>query len=207
MEKEKKDAASPEEVAGVTTENMEDLTGMSAGAALESAAPEGDEGAETVPGRPETEAAAADWAREKEELVSLVQRKQADLDNFRRISRMKEEEIRTYGLFNFLEKLLPVLDNMERALVTAREDEGVPESHLKGLLMIRKQLLQLLEQEGVVEIEAVGKQFDPHYHDAVMQTAAGGGDPGSVVEELQKGYLYKDRVLRHAKVKVMQSQL
>ena len=96
---------------------------------------------------------------------------------------------------------------MERALVTAREDEGVPESHLKGLLMIRKQLLQLLEQEGVVEIEAVGKQFDPHYHDAVMQTAAGGGDPGSVVEELQKGYLYKDRVLRHAKVKVMQSQL
>jgi molecular chaperone GrpE len=207
MEKEKKDAASPEEVAGVTTENMEDLTGMSAGAALESAAPEGDEGAETVPGGPETEAAAADWAREKEELVSLVQRKQADLDNFRRISRMKEEEIRTYGLFNFLEKLLPVLDNMERALVTAREDEGVPESHLKGLLMIRKQLLQLLEQEGVVEIEAVGKQFDPHYHDAVMQTAAGGGDPGSVVEELQKGYLYKDRVLRHAKVKVMQSQL
>lgn len=207
MEKEKKDAASPEEVAGVTTENMEDLTGMSAGAALESAAPEGDEGAETVPGGPQTEAAAADWAREKEELVSLVQRKQADLDNFRRISRMKEEEIRTYGLFNFLEKLLPVLDNMERALVTAREDEGVPESHLKGLLMIRKQLLQLLEQEGVVEIEAVGKQFDPHYHDAVMQTAAGGGDPGSVVEELQKGYLYKDRVLRHAKVKVMQSQL
>lgn len=207
MEKEKKDAASPEEVAGATTENMEDLTGMSAGAALESAAPEGDEGAETVPGRPETEAAAADWAREKEELVSLVQRKQADLDNFRRISRMKEEEIRTYGLFNFLEKLLPVLDNMERALVTAREDEGVPESHLKGLLMIRKQLLQLLEQEGVVEIEAVGKQFDPHYHDAVMQTAVGGGDPGSVVEELQKGYLYKDRVLRHAKVKVMQSQL
>ncbi len=207
MEKEKKDAASPEEVAGATTENMEDLTGMSADAALESAAPEGDEDAETVPGGPETEAAAADWAREKEELVSLVQRKQADLDNFRRISRMKEEEIRTYGLFNFLEKLLPVLDNMERALVTAREDEGVPESHLKGLLMIRKQLLQLLEQEGVVEIEAVGKQFDPHYHDAVMQTAAGGGDPGSVVEELQKGYLYKDRVLRHAKVKVMQSQL
>ena len=101
MEKEKKDAASPEEVAGVTTENMEDLTGMSAGAALESAAPEGDEGAETVPGGPQTEAAAADWAREKEELVSLVQRKQADLDNFRRISRMKEEEIRTYGLFNF----------------------------------------------------------------------------------------------------------
>ena len=136
-----------------------------------------------------------------------MQRKQADLDNFRRISRMKEEEIRTYGLFNFLEKLLPVLDNMERALVTAREDEGVPESHLKGLLMIRKQLLQLLEQEGVVEIEAVGKQFDPHYLDAVMQTAVGGGDPGSVVQELQKGYLYKDRVLRHAKVKVMQSQL
>lgn len=206
MEKEKKDAASPEEVAGVTTENMEDLTGMSAGAALESAAPEGDEDAETVPGGPETEAAAADWAREKEELVSLVQRKQADLDNFRRISRMKEEEIRTYGLFNFLEKLLPVLDNMERALVTAREDEGVPESHLKGLLMIRKQLLQLLEQEGVEPVKALGEVFDPHFHEAVLQIPGGRGEPGSVIEEIQKGYLYKERVLRPSRVAVKQQK-
>ncbi len=207
MEKEKKETVNIAENAGEAAADMEDLPEKSPGTVPEERAPEADEGAETAPAGPEAEAAAADWEHEKEELVSLVQRKQADLDNFRRISRMKEEEIRTYGLFEFLEKLLPVIDNLERALVTASEDDSVPESHLKGLLMIQKQLLQLLEQEGVVEIKAAGKQFDPHFHDAVMQTAEGGGEPGSVVEELQKGYLYKDRVLRHAKVKVMQSQL
>ncbi|HPU01621.1 MAG TPA: nucleotide exchange factor GrpE [Bacillota bacterium] len=165
--------------------------------------PKAGAGAEETPAGPEA-GPAVEWEREREELISLLQRKQADLDNFRRISRMREEEIRTYGLFNFLEKLLPVVDNLERALEVARDDENVPESHLKGLQMIHKQLRQLLEQEGVVEIEAVGKQFDPHLHEAVMQTAEGEGEPGSVVEEFQKGYLYKDRVLRHAKVKVLQ---
>lgn len=205
MEKEKKERANTAEAAGEAAVDREDLPEKSPGPATGEEAPEAGESAETVPAGPEAEPA-SDWEREKEELISLVQRKQADLDNFRRISRMKEEEIRAYGLFNFLEKLLPVLDNLERALATAHEDESVPESHLKGLLMIQKQLQQLLEQEGVVEIEAAGKQFDPHLHEAVMQTAEGEGEPGSVVEELQKGYLYKDRVLRHAKVKVLQVQ-
>ena len=208
MEKEKRDAVHPENAAGFFEEDGDNLTGAAAGSpAAEPAAPERGGSAEADPGgTDDVHAAEAAWAREKDELICLAQRKQADLDNFRRISRMKEEEIRTYGLFDFLERLLPVLDNLERALITASGDEGVPESYLQGLLMIRKQLLQLLEQEGVVEIEALGKQFDPHYHDAVMQIASGEGDPGSVVEELQKGYLYKDRVLRHTKVKVMQGQ-
>ncbi len=199
MEKKKKDRANPENTAEVAAENMEDLSPVFTDAALGQAA-----GEKAAAGPAESDAA-AEWVREKEELVCLVQRKQADLDNFRRISRMKEEEIRAYGLYRFLEKLLPVLDNTERAVVAACEDESVPESYLQGLFMIRKQMQQLLEQEGVVEIEALGEQFDPHYHDAVMQTESGEGEPGSVVEEFEKGYLYKDRVLRHAKVMVMKS--
>lgn len=154
------------------------------------------------PGEGPAPAGEKEWLCQREELIDLVQRKQADLDNFRRISRKKEEEIRSYGLFDFLKRLLAVLDNLDLALVTAREDEAVPESHLKGLTMIRKQLLQLLEQEGVVPVEALGKAFDPHFHEAVMQSPEGRGEPGSVVEEIQKGYLYKERVLRPARVAV-----
>ena len=195
MEKEKKEKLDSEEVVGAATENKEESP------CPEEASP--GEG-EAVPGESPDQVEEEDWTRQREELINLVQRKQADLDNFRRISRMKEEEIRSYGLAEFLTKLLPVLDNMERALATAREDGSVPESHIRGLTMIQKQLLQLLEQEGVVPFEALGEMFDPRFHEAVVQCAEGQGEPGSVVEELQKGYLYKDRVLRHAKVKVMQ---
>ncbi len=201
MEKKKKNKANPEKIMDASAENMEDSPREFADTDFATGAEE------KASAGPEAGDAAAEWVHEKEELVCLVQRKQADLDNFRRISRIKEEEIRTYGLHRFLERLLPVLDNIERALAAACDDESVPESYLEGLIMIRKQLQQLLEQEGVVEMGALGKQFDPHYHDAVMQTDSGEGEPGSVVEEFEKGYLYKDRVLRHAKVKVMQSQL
>lgn len=192
MEKEKTQKVDSEEVAGATAENKEELPGT-----MEEAVP-----GDTSSGESPDQAEAEDWTRQREELISLVQRKQADLDNFRRISRMKEEEIRSYSLSEFLKNLLPVLDNMERALATAREDESVPESHIRGLLMIRKQLLQLLEQEGVVPMEALGEMFDPRFHEAVMQSAEGQGEPGSVVDELQKGYLYKERVLRPARVAV-----
>lgn len=201
MTQEKKGGVDPHKEAGVTAENPANKDGRP----FETAVPEGAGQAERGSAELQPGAEAEEWAREKEELICLVQRKQADLDNFRRISRMKEEETRAYGLLKFLEKLLPVLDNLERALLTACEDEDVPESYLKGLVMIQKQLQQLLEQEGVAGIEALGKPFDPHYHDAVMQTDEGEGEPGSVVGEFEKGYLYKDRVLRHAKVKVMQS--
>lgn len=145
------------------------------------------------------------WQREKEELIDRLQRKQADLDNFRRISRNEQEEVRTYGLFEFAGKLLPVLDNLERALQAAG-DENVPSSHREGLEMIYKQLLQLLEQEGVSAIEALGRPFDPHYHHAVMQTGEGEAEPGTVVEEFQRGYMFKKRVLRPAMVKVFQAR-
>lgn len=191
MEKENKERLLSEEegAGGAAAESSEQDPGLKEPLSGDSA---GDPG---PPGEKE-------WLCQKEELIALVQRKQADLDNFRRISRNREEEIRNYGLFEFLKGLLPVLDNMERALATAYEDGDVPEAHIKGLEMIRKQMLQLLEQEGVVPIEALGETFDPHIHEAVMQSPGGEGAPGSVVEEIQKGYLYRERVLRPARVAV-----
>lgn len=191
MEKEKEEQLLREEGAG--------------SAAVEGSAP-GPAGQGTLPGESGMDgpspAGEQDWLGQREELISLVQRKQADLDNFRRISRKREEEIRNYGLTDFLKGLLPVLDNMDRALDTARGDGEVPEAHCKGLDLIRRQLLQLLEQEGVFPMEALGKAFDPHFHEAVMQSAGGRGEPGSVTEVIQKGYLYRERVLRPARVAV-----
>lgn len=142
--------------------------------------------------------------KENENLLALLQRARADLDNFRRISRAQQEEAREHGLAEFLKKLLPVLDNLERALQAAR-DESVPPSHVEGLEMIESQLLSLLEQEGAAAMEAKGASFDPHYHHAVLQAEEGeedGAEPGIVLEEFQKGYLYKKKVLRPAMVKV-----
>jgi molecular chaperone GrpE len=141
--------------------------------------------------------------REKEELIDLLQRERAGFDNYRRISRAGQEEAREYGLHDFLSRLLPVLDNLERALQSARGEE-VPATYVEGLEIINRQLLQLLEQEGASPMETLGQVFDPHYHHAVMQTSEGEAEPGTIVEELQKGYLYKKKVLRPALVKVFQ---
>lgn len=147
----------------------------------------------------EIEQLKAVWEKEREELMGRLMRRQADFENFRRISRIEQEEFREYGLFKFLEKLLPVLDNLERALGSARK-EAVPDVHLEGLDMICRQLFQLMEQEGVSVMDPTGRPFDPNYHHAVLQVEE--GEPGCVAGELQKGYLYKKKVLRPALVKV-----
>ncbi|HOL17872.1 MAG TPA: nucleotide exchange factor GrpE [Bacillota bacterium] len=170
-----------------------------------SAVDEGSEQALPEPEQPELseiEILKAEWEKEREELKARLLRKQADFDNFRRISRAEQEETREYALFKFLEKLLPVLDNMERAIDSARS-EAVPDSYREGLEMIHRQMLQLLEQEGVTVMDSLGQPFDPNYHHAVLQVEE--GEPGCVAEELQKGYLYKQRVLRPAMVKVCRS--
>lgn len=140
--------------------------------------------------------------QKNEELLNQLKRKQADIDNLRRIARAEQAEMREYALHEFLCRLLPVLDNLERGLESAREDQSVPASYVEGLEMIYKQLLQLLEQEGVSEIEAVGTPFDPNYHHAVMQVESDQGEPGTVLEEFQKGYKHRSRVLRPSMVKV-----
>jgi molecular chaperone GrpE len=140
--------------------------------------------------------------QENEELLDRLKRKQADIDNLRRISKMEQAEAREYALYEFLCRLLPVLDNLERGLDSARADENIPSSYVEGLEMIRKQLIQILEQEGVSAIEAQGMPFDPHCHHAVIQVEAEDSEPGTVIEELQKGYKHRKRILRPAMVKV-----
>ncbi len=145
---------------------------------------------------------AKEWEQEKEDLLDRLKRKQAEMDNLRRISKMEQSEAREYALYDFLSRLLPVLDNLERAMVSARTDQEVPDSHVAGLEMIYKQLMQILEQEEVKVIEAEGMPFDPHCHHAVMEVESEDTEPGNVVESLQKGYWHRKRVLRPAMVKV-----
>lgn len=97
--------------------------------------------------------------------------------------------------------MLPVIDNLERALATNVEDPNL-KNYVKGFEMIYQQLIHILNNEGVKEIEAQDKPFDPNFHQALMQEAVEGVEPGMVVEVLQKGYMLKDRVLRATLVKV-----
>ncbi len=143
-----------------------------------------------------------EWQQEKDELLEQIKRKQADIDNLRRRSKIEQAEAREYALHQFLCRLLPVIDNLERALESARLAENMPDGHVKGLEMIYDQLIQILEQEGVSEIEAVGCKFDPNYHHAVIQEKSDDNEPGTVLEELQKGYQHRKKILRPSMVKV-----
>ncbi len=158
--------------------------------------------AENETGEEREEAEGENWEQEREELMDRLKRKQAEMENLRRISKKEQAEAREYALHDFLSRLLPVLDNLERALESARSDDNIPEAHLDGLKMIYRQMIQILEQEGVSAIEAEGTPFDPHCHHAVMEVESDQQEPGNVVEEMQKGYWHRERVLRPAMVKV-----
>ncbi|MEW9032128.1 MAG: nucleotide exchange factor GrpE [Planifilum fimeticola] len=140
------------------------------------------------------------WKRQSEEHYEMFLRARADLENYRRRARKELEDTARYGAAALAEALLPVLDNMERALAAGRDSNG--EAFYQGVEMVYRQLLQVLSDAGLSPIEAVGKPFDPHLHNAVMQTESDEYEPGTVVEELQRGYRFKDRVLRPTMVKV-----
>lgn len=128
-------------------------------------------------------------------------RTQADFDNFRRRSRQEKEDFAKYASGKLIEQLLPIVDNFERAL-SAGKDNNDYEALLKGVDMIYRQLDQVLAQEGLQRIESVGQPFNPDYHQAIMQVKSDEHEEGIVVEEMQKGYKLKDKVLRVAMVKV-----
>ncbi|WP_210366893.1 nucleotide exchange factor GrpE [Bacillus sp. REN3] len=130
-------------------------------------------------------------------------RLQADFDNFRRRSRIDLEASAKYRAQSLVTDLLPALDNFERALKMEVDNEQA-KSLLQGMEMVYRSLLEALKNEGVELIEAVGKEFDPHLHQAVMQAENENFGPNIVVEEFQKGYLLKDRVIRPSMVKVNQ---
>lgn len=135
------------------------------------------------------------------ELNQRLLRTQADYDNFRRRSREEKEAAAKYRAQSLVEELLPVLDNFERALLVETESEET-KSLLQGMEMVYRQLLDALVKEGLEVIETVGQTFDPHSHQAVMQVQEEGYGANEIVEELQKGYKLKDRVIRPSMVKV-----
>ena len=137
---------------------------------------------------------------EKEEYLRLLQRTRADFENYRRrIDRERRDFINRANERLFLE-LLPVLDNMERAL----QVEGEPSAAaiIEGVELIYRQFLEILKREGVTPIEAQGKPFNPEVHEAVLQVEDAAAEAGTVVEEVQRGYMLHDRVLRPSMVKV-----
>lgn len=141
------------------------------------------------------------WKAQAEENHNRLLRTLADMDNLRRRVRKEQEDLAKYASQKVIENLLPALDNFERALAADKETLTV-ESLLQGVNMVYRQMVQVFEQEGLQPIEAQGTPFDPHKHQAVMQAEDPNYESGIVVEELQKGYVFKDRVVRPAMVKV-----
>lgn len=136
-----------------------------------------------------------------EENNQRLLRAQADFDNFRKRTQKEKEELAKYASMKLIDQLLPVVDNFERAL-QAGQDNPEMSSFSKGVDMIFRQLLQVLEQEGLQAMNAVGQPFNPEFHQAIMQVESDEHEEGIVVEEVQKGYMLKDKVLRPAMVKV-----
>ena len=137
-----------------------------------------------------------------EELEDRVKRQLAEFENFRKRTDKEKEQMFETGAKSVLEKILPVVDNFERGLSNIKpEEEGDP--HVEGMRMIYKQLMTELEKLEVKPIEAVGCEFNPDYHNAIMQVASEEYESGFVAQELQKGYMYRDSVLRHSMVAVV----
>lgn len=128
-------------------------------------------------------------------------RLQADMDNMRRRNRLDMEAKEKYRAQKLVTELLPALDNFERALNIQTDNEQV-KTVLQGMVMIQRSLIEAIKSEGVTPIESLNQPFDPNFHHAVMQEEVEGVEANVVVEELQKGYILKDRVIRPAMVKV-----
>ncbi len=138
-----------------------------------------------------------------DELNDKVLRQMAEFENFRKRTDKEKSQQFELGQGNVLEKLLPVVDNFERGLA-AVPDEEKDGAFADGMNKIYKQLIKQLEDLGVTPIEAVGKEFDPNLHNAVMQVETQEYESGIVAQELQKGYMFHDTVLRHSMVAVAQ---
>jgi len=135
---------------------------------------------------------------EIDDLLSRLQRLQADFVNYRKRSKREKSEMTTRGKVELCSSLLPVLDNFERAL-KAEENES---DFYKGVEMIYNQLLKSFADEGIEEIIALGEEFNPEYHEAIMRVESDEFEEGTVTEIVQKGFILDDRVIRPAMVKV-----
>ena len=137
------------------------------------------------------------------DLEDRVKRQMAEFENFRKRSEKEKAAMFETGAKSVIEKILPVVDNFERGLATIPEEEK-GNAFAEGMQLIYKQLQTELENLGVTPIEAVGKEFDPNFHNAVMQMESEEYESGVVAQELLKGYTYKETVVRHSMVAVVQ---
>jgi molecular chaperone GrpE len=128
-------------------------------------------------------------------------RLQADFENFKKRIEREKEDYHRLATASLLIKLLPVIDNFDRALAAVPRSEGEAAIH-RGVTLIHRQLMEELKREGLVPMEAVGEPFDPSHHEAVATDSASGLLPNTVVEEVQRGYFFRDRLLRPAAVRV-----
>ena len=136
-----------------------------------------------------------------EELEDKVKRQLAEFENFRNRTEKEKSRMYEFGARDVIEKMLPVVDNFERGLAAIPEEEkGGPVA--SGMEMIYKQMMTTLEGLGVTPIDALNKPFDPDYHNAVMHVEDEEIEESTVVEEFQKGYIYKEHVIRYSMVKV-----
>ena len=136
-----------------------------------------------------------------EELTDMVKRQMAEFDNFRKRTEKEKASMYEIGARDIVEKILPIVDSFERGLAAVPEDEK-DSPFADGMEKIYRQLMTAFEQMGVKAIEAVGKEFNPDFHNAVMHVEDEEAGENIVVEEFQKGYTYKDHVIRHSMVKV-----
>lgn len=136
-----------------------------------------------------------------EDLTDRLQRQMAEFDNFRKRTEKEKSAMYEIGAKSVIEKILPVVDNFERGLQAIPEEQR-DDPFAEGMDKIYKQLLSTLEEIGVIPIEAVGQEFDPNLHNAVMHVEDEETEDNIIVEEFQKGYTYRESVVRHSMVKV-----
>jgi len=139
--------------------------------------------------------------KERDDYYDRLLRQAAEFDNYRKRTDRERQQLAEAAASDLIKELLPLVDDLERAIKADAGSEGA-DSIRRGVEMIHKQLAEMLRKRGVTPIEALGREFDPHYHMAVSYEPAEGRPDGEVIEEFSRGYLLGDRLLRPSMVKV-----
>jgi molecular chaperone GrpE len=153
------------------------------------------------PEQPDPSLDAADLKRERDDYYDRLLRKTAEFDNYRKRTDKERLQLSEAAAADLLTELLPLVDDMERALKADAGSDG-GDAVRRGVELIHKQLIEILRKRGVKPIDALGADFDPHFHMAVSHEPADGRREGEVIEEFRRGYMLGDRLLRPAMVKV-----
>lgn len=197
----------PEETEQI--KNMEEAADREVSDAVEAASEEASDAAEAenCEEKPEVclDKEVEELKKQAEENYNRLLRMQADFDNYRKRVAKEREEMYGAALETIVQQLLPVVDNMERATAAFKNDQ-LDEKYINGVEMVYKQLLEVLNKNGVKEIEALDQEFDPNLHHAVMQEPGDEADDNKIKEVFQKGYILGNRVIRPSLVKVSVKQ-